>query len=404
MGVFLSNMHIKKNLGFTIDDLLDVLTQDLLSKGFKKLDSAENAEAEIVIYCPQDSEWISVASDFFEFSTENDTRSAAKPISEKLDTYVIAASCVDSDYAYMHLIGNKDGTDGWINSGTSYDGMKLLRRTSTVPWKKVVNDFEKFKVVTKEKYIFAEEMFCRMAVLLGMKSEQCLLEIADNEKLDEKNIIRLYFLPPEETVTKKEPPVLRISRFPLTPCASNMFQVIPVNNKGGRSKGIAVMFTGDYIENDEIEIYNAEFLSRTGSEKHKITPISFTKKKTADGKAMLYWEDKDFQIPPAVNSSLPIMKQQRLEFEKEFGIRFYARGNERKFLDIMVFIIPLENYQKGADCWYVYRYSGTKKKFVEERIKDNKEFLTQFPESERQKLIEVNPYLNITDPNMYDLD
>ena len=402
MGVFFSNIHVKKNGGFSKDDLIDMLTENLLSKGCIKLENTENADAELVIYCPQDSEWISVSSDLYDFYNENDTRLAAEFIADKLETYVIAAACIDSDYAFMHLIGGNNGTYGWINSGTPYGGMKLLRRTSIAPWKNVVSDFDRFKAVTKEKYVFAEDMFCNMAENLGMKTEQCLLEAGHSEILDEKSVTRLFFSAPEKN--KKEPPVLKIGTFTLTPCVPDINQVVFVNNKGGRSKGIAVMFTGDYIENDEIEIYNATFESDYGSEKRKSVPINFTKRKSQDGKTILWWEDNDFQIPPAVNKSLPLMKQMRLEYEKEFGIRFFARGNERKFLDIKVYIIPLDNYQKGADCWYVYRSSGTKRKFVENMIDRTNEMLSRCPESERQRVLDTNPHMYLTNPDKYDLD
>jgi hypothetical protein len=402
MGVFFSNIHVKKNDGFLKDDLMAMITENLLSKGYKKLKNAENDEAELVIYCPQDSEWITISSDLYDVCNENDTRSVAEPISDKLGTYVIAAACIDSDYAFMHLIGSNNGTDGWINSGTPYDGMKLLRRTSIAPWKNVVSDFDRFKAATKEKYVFAEEMLCNMAENLGMKPEQCLLEAGHSEMLDEKSVTRLFFAVPEEK--KKEPPILKIGSFDLTPCVPNTNKVVFVNNKGGRSKGIAVMFTGDYIDNDEIEIYNATFESDFGSEKRKSVPISFTKRKSQDGKFVLWWEDKDFQIPPAVNKALPIMKQMRLEFEKAFGIRFFVRGNERMFLDIKVFIIPLENYQKGADCWYVYRTSGTKRKFVENMIDSTNEMISHCPESERQRVLDANPHMYLTNPDKYDLD
>lgn len=401
MGAFFSNIHVKKNDVFSKDDLIAMLTENLLAKGYKRLETSDNSESELVIYCSKDSEWISVSSDFYDFCSENDTRLAAEPISDKLNTYVIAAACIDSDYAFMHLVGSNNGTDGWINSGAPYDGMKKLRRTSVAPWKNVVSNYEEFKAAVKEKYDYAEDMLCDMAENLGMRPEQCLLESGHSEMFDEKDITRLYFSAPEEI--EKVPPVLKITCFNLMICLPDKSNTVFVNNKGGRSKGVAIMFTGDYIENDEIEIYNATFISGFG-EKRRTVPISFTKTKSKDGKYILWWEDKDFQIPPAVNPNLPIMKRQKLEFDKEFGIRFYARGNERKFLDIKVFIIPLENYENGADCWYIYKHYGTNRKFVEKKIERTKEELSLYTESERQRVVDANPQIYIIDPDKYDLD
>lgn len=189
------------------------------------------------------------------------------------------------------------------------------------------------------------------------------------------------------------------------PCKAGENQVVFVNNKGGRSKGIGIMFTGDWIENDEIEICDATFESDYGSDKCKRVPITFAKKKDNTGKSILWWQDESFQIPPAVNPELPWLKKQALEFEKQFGVRFFVRGNERKFLDIKVFIIPLENYKKGFDCWYVYRSRGTKRKYVEKQNEDALRFLSFPPdlsEEEKQKILEKNPFY--IDPDKYDLD
>lgn len=402
MGVFFSNIQVKKSDSFSKDDLIVSLSENLYSKGYKKLETSENAEVEVMIYCSPKSEWISVTSDIYDFNNENDTRLAIEYISGKLDTYVIAAACIDSDYAFMHLIGSNNGTDGWINSETAYDGMKKPRRTSVAPWKKVVNNFDAFKVATKEKYVFAEDMFCNVAENLGMQPEQCMFCTCDDDLLDEKYITRLYFEAHGDI--KNEPPKLKIGSFDSTVCIADVNKVVFVNNKGGRSKGVAVMFTGEYIENNEIEIYNATFESNYGSENRKVVPINFTKRKTQDGKCVLWWEDKKFQIPPAINEAMPIMKKVQLEFKKQFGIRFFVRGNERKFLDVKVYIIPLENYQNGADCWYVYKHSGTKRKFVEEMLERTHEMYTIYPEDERQSVLEANPHMFLTDPNKYDLE
>lgn len=45
MGMFFSNIHVKKKEGFSKDDLIAVLTEDLLSKGFKRLENGENVES-----------------------------------------------------------------------------------------------------------------------------------------------------------------------------------------------------------------------------------------------------------------------------------------------------------------------------------------------------------------------
>lgn len=403
MGMFFSNLHIKKTGSFTVGEISEMLISEMQSKGYTKLDSADIAETELMIYSPENSEWVSIASDFYSFNDDKDTAAAAAPVSDKFGTCVIAAACVDSDFAFMHLLNTANKTDGWINSGTPYEGVRLPRRTSAAPWKKAVSDFEKFKTVIKEQYTYAEEVFYNCAELLGMTAEQFTLEPGLTDGLDEKCLTRLYFRLPGGTT--KELPRFEISSFSLLPCNPRENEVIFVNNKGGRSKGIGIMFTGDWIENDDIEIYDATFESDYGSDKRKCVPITFTKKKDNTGKSILWWQDESFQIPPAVNPELPWSRKHKLEFEKEFGIRFFVRGNERKFLDVKVFIIPLENREKGYDCWYVYKLYGTKRRYVEKQNEEALRILSFPPdisEEEMQKILEKDCfYIN---PDKYDLD
>jgi hypothetical protein len=138
-----------------------------------------------------------------------------------------------------------------------------------------------------------------------------------------------------------------------------------VNNKGGKSKGVGIMFHGDYVENGELSIENVtlETVSRKG--KRLVISVELEKVKCSDGTTVLYREDRNFPIPPAVSTDIPIMRYMKLEFEREFGVRFTVRGNPRKVLDVKVMIIPLEN-PEGQDCWYVYRMAGSKERYIKD--------------------------------------
>ena len=365
MGLFFSNIHIKKNNSFSVNELMDILREDMKSKGFTELQSAENSEISLCVYCPENSDWVSVASDCYNFCNAESTKAAATPFSEKFKTDVIAAMCMDSDYLMMNLVNTEKYLDGWINSGELY-GENLPRRTSIAPWKSVVCDYEKFSSVVKERYVFAEEAFYLSAPLLGMNIDQCSLQPDGSQIKKGENLRMLYFSSPNNA--ENDPPVLKIGIFDGKPCSSENGTCVFVNNKGGRSKGVAVMFWGGFVENDELTIERATFKSDYGSEKHKVVPITLKKVKASNGETVLYWEDKDFVIPQAVNQSLPWSKLSDLEFKKQFGVCFFVSGNKRKFLDVKVSIIPLAN-RDGADTWYVYRFDKTKRKYIENHNK-----------------------------------
>lgn len=101
-----------------------------------------------------------------------------------------------------------------------------------------------WKAAVKEKYDYAEDMLCDMAENLGMRPEQCLLESGHSEMFDEKDITRLYFSVPEEI--EKVPPVLKITCFNLMICLPDKSNMVFVNNKGGRSKGVAREKTAEF--------------------------------------------------------------------------------------------------------------------------------------------------------------
>ena len=294
-----------------------------------------------------------MASDRFDFNDDNDTAAAAGAVSERFSTSVIAMACMDSDYAFMHLINTSQNIDGRINSGSPYEGMKLPRRTSAAPWKSVVSDLEEFKQSIEKRSPFAEDVLFRTAEYIGMDKKQCGLEADRTEDLvsDDSELIMLYFALPEGT--KKELPKLHIGTYSLDPCKADINSVVFVNNKGGRSKGIAIRFIGDYIENDDVTIYDATFESDYGSDKRKRIPITLKKYVAVNGKYILWWEDRNFQIPPAVDPDLPFSTRSRLEFEKQFGIRFFVKGDPEKFRDVEVHIIPLENPRNGYVYWNV---------------------------------------------------
>ncbi len=362
MGMFFSNIHIKKNERFSSDALIEMLKRQMTEKGHIEQQDPDEAEVEICVCDPEGSAWVTVASDYYNFGDAESTKAAALPFSEKFGTDVIAAVCVDSDFLMMNLINSKKRLDGWINAGNFY-GPKP-RRTSLAPWKNVVSDHEKFSGIMKKEQVFAEDALYEAAELLGMTAEQCALQPDSKAISDKASLTTLYFS--SNGSEKKEPPRLRIHSFSLTPCSFGENQVVFVNKFGGRSNGVAVMFWGGFVENDDLIIENVTFESDCGSKKRKVVPITLKKIECKNGETALYWEDKNFNIPKAVDPSVPTMKKMQLEYEKEFGVRFFVSGNPRKLLDVKVSIIPLENYQDGSDTWFVYRYAKSKRAYIED--------------------------------------
>ncbi len=363
MGTFFSNIHVRKADKYSLERLKEYFISDMTKKGFTPVEASEESDVSVTIFEPEASEWVSVASDEFNFSTLENIQKITEPISAFFETDVLAAACEDSDYLLLNLVNKTDGTDGWINVGSLY-GMKMLRRTSLAAWKKKVSDFDKLKEIAHETYVFAEEAFCAAAPLLHMQPAQTSLEPGGVTEQRTENVYTMAFKAPEGM--EKELPKLTIPLFTTVPCKIGESACVFVNNKGGKSKGIGVLFFGDYIENDEIIFENVTFESDYGSEKRKVVPITLEKVKCSNGTTGLYWENPDFVISPAVSENVPLMKRMDLEFKKSFGVRFTPKGNPRKVLDIRVILIPLENKMDGQVSWYVWRGHASKAAYIEQ--------------------------------------
>ena len=348
MGLSFSNIHIKKNTSLTQEKIIDIFREILNQKGYTETTDETESECTLVAAAPDTGDYYSVLCEMTEFRGADDMKNTALEISEKTQSDVITACCMDSDYLMLCYENSSTGADGWINIGKPYT-KKLPRRTSLTAWKALTDNHVKLKEIVKEEYICAEEAFCEIAGIINMDKDACFID-SDFE------IGKKFFFKLPDNI-KKELPKFEIWLFGGDPCTMDMPNCVHAVNRGGRGKGIAVIVTGDFIGNDELVLDNVMFETDLLSKKYKSVPITFAKKKTTAGDMMLYWEDKDFCIPQRVNPELSDIKKLDLEGQRAFGIRFGLKGNPEKRFGIKVFIVPLENYRSGGDCWYYNRYS-----------------------------------------------
>ena len=346
MGFSFSNIHIKKTDSLSREKISDIFREFLKEKGYTETNDKNDSECTLVIADPQGA-YFSVSCEAIEFGGAEDMKSTALLFSEKTGSDVIAACCEDSDYLMLCYENLSTDADGWINIGRPY-GTKLPRRTSLSAWKALTDNNAKLKEIVKAEYVFAEEAFREIAALIGMDSGACCID-SDYESGE-----KLYFKLPDNV--ERELPKFKIWLFGGDPCRMDEPNCVHAVNIGGRGKGAAVIVTGDFIENDELVLENVLFESDLLSTKYKAVPITFEKRRTSSGDMMLYWEDKTFNIPQRVNPGLSDIKQLDLEGKRSFGIRFGLKGDPRKRFGIKVFIVPLDNYQNGGDCWFYDRY------------------------------------------------
>lgn len=374
MGSFYSNIHLKKNTYCNQSSVIELVRSEMKKNGMKETEASPEA-VKISFYQPEQSDWITIASELWEADAGSETGTLAGIFAKQLKTDAIYAGCFDSDWAYIGLIREKNGEEGWISVGEREDGTKGGRQ-KLAAWKKLVSDPKGLENIVKKERIFAEEMFSELAPTLGMNCEQTGYTV----DTDPEQSVYLYFTAVE--APRKEPVRLNIHLFQLVPCRMEEPNTFCAYNLGSHSKGLGILFTGDYIQEKEITFKDVQFISNIGdTNKCESRPIELKRVRLSDGKLGLYWEDKDFSIPQAVDEKLPEMKRMNLIFKKAFGVRFTPFGNARKVLDIKVTFVPLENREKGQTSWYVYRGHKSKLEYLNEYNREWKEFASMTGEN-----------------------
>jgi hypothetical protein len=387
MGLFFTNMHILKSKEFDKGKLKDLIIKYMTDEGFALEESEETSDISVAIYEPADSSWISIATDAFEFDSLEKIRKMVQPFSAVGGNYVITAACYDSDFLQLSLTNIVNNQEGWINIGHPME-VPQLTKTSLSTWKEIVNDFERLKEITSTKHIFAEDVFAEISDLIGMKHEQTILDANYVSVENEDEVCKLFFSAP---IGKIELPSFEIPRFNLKPCSIGESDIVCVVNKGGKGKGIGVMFVGDYVENDEITFSDTMLCFKDKGEWNSI-PIELKKSKLKSGKTCYVWKDPSFPIPPGVSDIVPPMKRDKMEYEREIGVRFTPYGNPRKVLDIRIILYPLTNRREGQISWYVYKYFGSKHEYIKHQNNYIMNYHTSWSEDE------------LFNPEDYDLD
>ena len=385
MGAYFSNLHISRD-GASKEDVKKLVCKYFTARGFIAAE-AENADFAIKIFAPSESPWITVLSESF---THKDVIDLTQIMAAKIDTSVMSISCFDSDYLFVFLQNVNKGLDLWLNIGESYE-IKKPRRGNLSKWKKYVKDFPAFKRIAEESYICAEDFLSEAERHLSIPYAQSTM-VGDEESVE--NAEKLYFLAPKKV--ELDSTVLKIKHFDLYPRIPEHPTGCFAQNIGTASRGIRILFMGDYVENGDITIEDASFVYFDSKDNPIVTPITFERTRLSNGAWVYLWEDKDFNIQEAPSLLLPPRALQEEESKRSFGIRYTPKGNKRKFLDICTVFIPLDNPDEGHCWWRVWAYHKSKREYIEDHNNRIKRDAEQF---------EIPNWRNLLiDPDEYDLD
>ena len=359
MGFFFSNLHVRRTAGLTAEGFRTMLEALLKRQGFLPAESSESADLSVFI-CDAEGPWISVCSDGLDFYSEESVRDICNPLSEQLASDVLTVSCFDSDCLLLNLINRSRKTDARAKVG-HFEGVR--QRTTPKRWEGLVGDFEQWQALLKQDYLFAEDALDGIEPQLGLLPGQGRFCPERIPAAGTGQTI-IWYLSLPETADKPKLPELKMYLYDATPCEMGQEKFISAINAGGESTGLAVAFSGSYVENEEIRFRDVRLEYDFGRDSRPGIPLQLVKRQTQDGQWTYYAEVPGFQLHSAVKEGLPFRKAMDLRFQREFGVRFTPEGNERKRLDITVHFIPLRN-PAGQCSWYVWAFDGSRRAFVE---------------------------------------
>lgn len=359
MGLFFSNLHICKTAAFSTDGFLSLLTETMKTQGFRPVEDPEEADLSVSIY-DAGGKWLSVCSDGLDFYTEESIQGICNPISERLSADILTVSCFDSDCLLLNRINRKQDIDAWAKVGSCPE---IKRRSTPARWKGLVDDLAQWKAVLRHKYTFAEEALESLEPLLGLAPGQG--QFCDELIPEDTEGARTFHYALPESASKPEPPRLAMPDYGLTPCEMGKPTFASAVNRGGKSKGLAIAFSGAYVEHEEIRFRDVQL--EYGFDRHPrpTIPLQLEKRRTRDGQWIYYGEIPDFQLREGVKEGIPPRRAAEEEWKREFGVRFTPEGNERKRLDIAVHFIPLKN-PAGQCSWCVWWYSKSKRDYIKQ--------------------------------------
>ena len=175
------------------------------------------------------------------------------------------------------------------------------------------------------------------------------------------------------------------------PCEIGKDQCYFVVNTGGKTKGVAIAFSGSYVEQEELRFRDVRLEYALDRSPRKTIPLSLEKKQTQTGQWVYYAELPEFSIREGVKEGLSWKRKIDEEWKREFGVRFTPEGNPRKLLDITVHFIPLKN-PEGQCGWCSWHQYGSKRAYIEEHNRSWSETMQKHHPVDGVKLLNIDDY------------
>lgn len=372
MGSTFSNISVyKATPDYSKEYVRERLINLMQQRGYALVDNDVTSDISFVIRDNPLSRWISLYSDAFD-GDHDELNIYGTSISTLLESPVLCVSCIDSDFLLLQLTDASKDLVAYSNIGHLYDDIPIPR-ASYSKWDSysvAIPRKGSFKEICKQNYEFAEDALVPLGKFLGFQPQD--INFMYDELEYDSSLEKIGFkISAEKTEAEHVELVdIQIMNYNLFPPFIDKPSTVQCTNGGGTSKGLYVLFVGDYVKDERITFSSVELVHydyKNKKKRNEMITIQLDLKKIQleDGSYAYLADCPEFEIPEKVSSGLQGKKLYDEKNAKSFFVRFKPHGDEKFILDITVVIIPKLRFENQV-VWNVWAPFGSKEAFIDD--------------------------------------
>lgn len=254
MGSTFSNMSVLKSKTVTTDKLKDFIVSHMKAEGVILSDNDSDGSKKIIIRNNPESKWFTIYNDNEDYEFLDNF---SVLLSKMFNTYSMSIINMDSDFMIIKLTCGGKKKDAVI-VGEPYDDIIPAEkaRGSIDAWKKISDNPVKLIEAFKENYVCSEDVLASLQEEVGVSANDIAthFEIAEDTSHD---IVLYSFLKSENSdfIKNGDPVIEPYNSFGWEPKKEiNRPCRYCYINRGGISKGAAVIISGTFLKNSDVKI------------------------------------------------------------------------------------------------------------------------------------------------------
>lgn len=364
MGMSFSTIQIQNRNHLDSVQFEKKLANHMKKRGFVPTTS-DNSQLSYTFILSENKDWITLVSD-----TSHEDMTDAQALAKAMKTVCIVTSVHDSDFAAFHCYNTIGKAADFISLGFCEEETECNneRKPPNVKfWQSLLLEgrtFDELQEMWGEEYIFQEEVFAKVAPLLGMDARNICMDFIHNES---NNAITVYYKNEEPLFFTEG--VTKLHTYVCSGILSGEPNYFAFINVGGISKGLAIVVLGECFKNGEVKIgdeikverhkypiedyngYKSRGFGNDGNEDElEIFTSQWEEYNIPDGRSGFIAYFNDFEFFHGLNLEHPSLKGRKRQDLTDFhGIIVWhsatiVSGDKHK---LYAFAIPINNWEAG---------------------------------------------------------